>query len=217
MVRQSNLMAGLGDKQVISLLEKYACPVAYHEVRTRFLGNTATPLMSVSPLQIVKALWGGELPDFDGIDDVNELMGIIVNGLWNDLTRHQKRSEPFRLLRTTIEPTQAGISGYTRMCREELDGFVEGRFNGEEQLDLPEKAIAAIDALAELRAIMAGIERMPIDANHPAKPSDILVSIKHLQELTLIIEREIHSVVLECTRARRQAMQAMPSPTPRRA
>jgi hypothetical protein len=76
MVRQSNLMAGLGDKQVISLLEKYACPVAYHEVRTRFLGNIATPLMSVSPLQIVKALWGGELPEFDGIDDVNELMGI---------------------------------------------------------------------------------------------------------------------------------------------
>ena len=115
----------VGDKQVISLLEKYMCPVAYHEVRTRFLGNIATPLMSVSPLQIVKALWAVELPEFESMDDVNELIGVLVNGLWNDLTRHQKRSEPFRLLRTTIEPTQAGISGYARLRREELDGFVE--------------------------------------------------------------------------------------------
>ena len=89
------------------------------------LGNIATPLMSVSPLQIVKALWAVELPEFESMDDVNELIGVLVNGLWNDLTRHQKRSEPFRLLRTTIEPTQAGISGYARLRREELDGFVE--------------------------------------------------------------------------------------------
>ena len=58
----------VGDKQVISLLKKYACPVPYHKVRTRFLGNIATPLMSASPLQIVKALWGGELPEFESID-----------------------------------------------------------------------------------------------------------------------------------------------------
>jgi hypothetical protein len=38
------------------------------EVRTRFLGNIATPVVSASPLKVVEALWGGELPAFDSIE-----------------------------------------------------------------------------------------------------------------------------------------------------
>ena len=78
-----------------ALLEKHGCPVPYHEVRTRFLGHIATPELTASPLQIVEDLWGGELPAVDSIDDLNELLGALINGLWNELTRHQKRSQPF--------------------------------------------------------------------------------------------------------------------------
>jgi hypothetical protein len=42
--------------------------VPFHEVRTRFLGNIATPVVSASPLKVVEALWGGELPAFDSIE-----------------------------------------------------------------------------------------------------------------------------------------------------
>jgi len=31
------------DDQVSALLERYACPVPFHEVRTRFLGNISFP------------------------------------------------------------------------------------------------------------------------------------------------------------------------------
>ena len=44
------------EKHIRRLLEKYSCPVPYHEVRTRFLGSIATPV-PVQPLQIVKDLW----------------------------------------------------------------------------------------------------------------------------------------------------------------
>jgi hypothetical protein len=70
------------DDQVRALLERYACPVPFHEVRTRFLGNIAS-LTSVSPLDVVKELWGGELPEFSDIDAANELIGAMVMGLWN--------------------------------------------------------------------------------------------------------------------------------------
>ena len=49
-----------------------------------------------SPMKMVEALWGGELPTFDSIDDANELIGALVMGLWNRLTRHQERSAPWR-------------------------------------------------------------------------------------------------------------------------
>lgn len=42
-----------GDAVVKALIEKYDCPVPFHEVRTRFLGNIATPELSASPLQMI--------------------------------------------------------------------------------------------------------------------------------------------------------------------
>jgi hypothetical protein len=48
------------DQEVRALLERYHCPVPFQEVRTRFLGNVATPVMSASPIKMVEGLWGGE-------------------------------------------------------------------------------------------------------------------------------------------------------------
>ena len=92
-------MPPVDEKQVLSLLKKYNCPVPYHEVRTRFLGNIATPAMTASPMHIVKGLWGGELPEFESLEAVNDLIGALINGLWNSLTRHQKRTERHRAAR----------------------------------------------------------------------------------------------------------------------
>ena len=44
----------LGDAAVKALIEKYDCPVPFHEVRTRLLGNIATPELSATPLQIIQ-------------------------------------------------------------------------------------------------------------------------------------------------------------------
>jgi len=58
----------VGDDQVRALLERYACPVPFHEVRTRFLGNIASPVLTASPMVAVRELWGGELPEFSDMD-----------------------------------------------------------------------------------------------------------------------------------------------------
>jgi hypothetical protein len=132
------------DQQVRALLEHYKCPVPFHEVRTRFLGNIATPVMSASPIRVVQDLWDGELPTFDSIDAANELVGALVIGLWNRLTRHQDRSLPFRLMRIETAPTREGLAALALMRRQELDGFIEGLFGREEQVDLPERAPGAV-------------------------------------------------------------------------
>ena len=196
---------GIADeKKLRALLETYGCSVTFHEVRTRFLGNIATPAMFASPVAVVKGLWGGELPEFESLDAVNELIGILVNGLWNSLTRHQKRSDPFKLVRPMVTPTRYGLADLALMRRQEIEGFIEGLFAGEEQVDLPEKASAALDTLGQLRAMMVGVHQVSVDESKPATPSDIATTIKHLQELTRIAENEINRVVLDCTRARRQ-------------
>lgn len=195
------------EKRIRSLLQKYNCPVPYHEVRTRFLGNIATPAMSVSPMQIVKGLWGGELPEFDSLDAVNALIGALVNGLWNSLTRHQKRSDPFRLTSASSEPTRAGIAAYTLMRREEIDGFIKGLFNGQDDIDLPEKARASLGAIAELRAMLAGVHALTLDETKVASEAEFATTLKLIREMTPIIEREVNTIVMACTRARRQMLQ----------
>jgi hypothetical protein len=197
------------EKTVRALLEKHGCPVPFHEVRTRFLGNIATPELSASPLRIVEGLWGGELPVFEGMDEANELIEALVQGLWNDLTRHQKRTQPFRLTRVPLEPTAVNLGHYGLVRLEELDGFIEGLFNGEEIVYLPERAHKAIGDLSELRAMMAGmcdlVSRDP-DAGDRAQ---LAITFKHLRELTRIMETEINEVVLSCTRARRQMLEGI--------
>jgi hypothetical protein len=50
----------------------------------RTLGNIASPVVSASPVDVVKGLWGGELPPFDNIE-ANELISALAMGLWNQL------------------------------------------------------------------------------------------------------------------------------------
>jgi hypothetical protein len=194
-------------QQVHRLLRQYACPVPYHEVRTRFLGNIASPELSASPLQVVKNLWGGTLPEFESIEDLNRLIDALINGLWNALTIHQKRSEPFRLVKVPVEPSVENLARLALIRRQDLDGFVEGLFHGAEAIDLPERANAALGGLAEMRANMGGAHDLVTRSAEPADPAEIQTTFRHLRELTKIMEREIHAVVLDCTRVRRQILQ----------
>ena len=194
--------------KIRELLRRHACPVPFHEVRTRFLGNIASPLLTASPMRVVEGLWGGELPVFDSADDANELIGALVQGLWNELTRHQKRTEPFRLVRVPGEPSPVALSRLALVRRQEIDGFVEGLFQGADEIDLPQKASDALDALAEARAMFAAVEDLTAKGIKPEEAAEVATTVKHLSEMQKIVEREIHAVVLACTRARRQAMAA---------
>jgi len=203
-----------GEPAVRVLLARHDCPVPYHEVRTRFLGNIATPQLAASPMQIVKDLWGGELPVFDSMDEVNELLDILINGMWNELTRHQKRSQPFKLTRISLEPSAENLEQFGRVRQQELDGFVEGLFAGQAEMDLPERAHVALGQLGELRAMMAGISDLVASSPEPKDPTELATTFKGLRELNRIMETEINEAVLSCTRARRQMLAGIPTDRP---
>lgn len=202
------------DDEVRALLRRYQCPVPFHAVRTRFLGNIATPATQTSPMETVSALWGGELPAFDTLDAANELIGALVMGLWNRLSRHQERSAPFRLTRIDVSVTRERLEEFALIREEELDGFIEGLFGANKSLDLPERAHRALGVLAEIRAMLDGVREVASNPSKPATPADIAATLGHLREFTRIAEHEMHELVLACTRARRQLLRMMPAAKP---
>ena len=67
------------------MLERYDCPMPYHAVRTHFLGALCTT-GPVQPMKTLARIWNGTLPAFAFIEAVNELLGALINGQWNELT-----------------------------------------------------------------------------------------------------------------------------------
>jgi hypothetical protein len=148
---------------------------------------------------------------FETIEAANELIGALVMGLWNRLTRHQERSAPFRLTRVEVPATREGMGKLALLRRQELEGFVEGLFGDKESLDLPKRAHKALDILAEIRVMLEAARELADDPSKPAEPADVVATLGHFREITRIAEHEIHEAVLSCTRARRQTLRALPA------
>jgi hypothetical protein len=204
----------VSDAEVRLTLDRYRCPVPFHAVRTRFLGNIASPGLSVQPLETVKALWGGELPTFESLDEVNELVATLIMGLWNQLTRHQDRRSPFRLLRVDIASTMEALGSIALVRSEELDAFVHGLFGDADSMELPERAHRALHVLAEVRAFFEAMQDLARDPTKPETADEVTKTLVNVRKLTRVAEHEIHEAVLSCTRARRQMLEMMSVPKP---
>ena len=214
MVKRPNVPSTASDDEVRALLARYDCPLSFHEVRTLFLGKIASPALGVSPIKVVERMWGGTLPEFASIDAANELIGALVMGLWNRLTRHQDRSMPFRLMRIQTEATREGLASLALTRQQEIDGFIEGLFGAAESVDLPERAHRGLVDLSQMRAGFVAVFDLASDQTKPASVKDIETTFRNMREMTKIAEHEMHAVVLSCTKARRDMLSTLPARKP---
>ena len=199
---------------VVAALNRHQCPAPFHTVRARFMGSIASPLPGRTPVHTIQELWGGELPPFNGMEDLNHLFQILIDGLWNRLIVHQTESNPFKLTRLQVSQTREGIHHYALVRKQEIEGFMDGLFGPHEEIDLPESAREAVEVLGEIRAMFAGAITLLEDAGMPAAPDDLKGLSGNLHGLATILEKEMNTVVLSCTRARSQALAEMQQAKP---
>jgi hypothetical protein len=191
---------------VVALLNRYLCPVPFHAVRARFMGSIASPLPNRSPMHTIQELWGGKFPPFDKMEDLNHFLHVLVAGLWNRLTAHRIASKPFRLTRLPVSQTREGLHRYATVRIQEIEGFTDGLFGPHEELNLPESARDGLEVLGEMKAMLAGAIALLDDPSTPAAPDDFKELSNNFQALANILEKEMNTVVLSCTRARRELL-----------
>ena len=187
-----------------ALLERYKCPTPFHAVRTHFMGSIASPAETISPIETLKQLWGGELPAFDSMEDLNELLNVLINELWNQLTKHQTTVTPFRVTRIEVKPTREDLRNFARVRQQEIEGFIEGVFGSNDELDLPEAAHKAVDVLGEVRAMLAGAVKLLEDESKSAELSELKALTYNLQDIGKVAEKEMNAAIQSCRRARGQ-------------
>ncbi|MBV8335972.1 MAG: hypothetical protein JO358_11175 [Alphaproteobacteria bacterium] len=202
------------DDEVQALLDRYRCPLPFHVVRTRFLGRIASPVITPSPMDAVAGLWGGALPVIGGSDTANELMRVLVVGLWTQLEGQVQRNAPFRLMRIQSPATREGLTRIALIRKEEVIGFIQGLFGGQEGLAFPKRACRALEALAEAGALFNGVYQVTSNPGKSASVEDIVDTWSHVRELTNVCEREIHEIVLSCTDSRTQFPSSAPAGKP---
>jgi hypothetical protein len=66
----------------------------------------------------------------------------------------------------------------------------------------------------KLRAIFDGLYELAGNPTKPVTADDIAQTRRNIRELTKVGEREIHEMVLSCTRARRQLLSSVPTAKP---
>ena len=197
------------DKDVQALLVRLRCPTPLHVLRTLFLGNIASPRLDVSPMAPVAQAWGGEMPEFASASEVEEVVGVLVQGLWNRLSEHQSTRNPFRLPRFEVPTTRQALHDLARVRTQELKGFVDGLFGSEDEMLLPKKAHEAVVALSELYAMFDGAAGLLADEAKPAPADELKALLRNLQQMTIVADEQINKAVQSCKRARSQRLETM--------
>ena len=197
------------DKDVQALLLRLRCPTPLHVLRTLFLGNIASPRLDVSAMAPVAQAWGGEMPEFVSAAEVEEVVGVLVQGLWNRLSEHQSTRNPFRFPRFEVPATRQALHDLARMRAQELKGFVDGLFGTEDEMLLPKKAHEAVVALSELHTMFDGAAGLLSDEAKPAPADELKALLRNLQQMTIIADEQINKAVQSCKRARGHRLEAM--------
>ena len=184
------------------LLKKYDCPLPLHQIRAQFMGAIASPVDNVNPSREIQTLWRGHAPSFASMAAANEFMQVLVMGLWNHVAMHFGSHEPFALIDNTPEPTEKGIKDHAKLRFEEIQGFLEGFFQGQDSVHLSEDIADCLDVLDDLIAMFGGIARLPRERRATTQ-EEFRGLIDQVDELTKIAQREINQIITICAAQRR--------------
>jgi hypothetical protein len=179
------------------LLTKYDCNYKVHEVRAAFMGAIASPYV-VDPVFELNALWDGAFPELDSSQAIQEVHKVFLTDLWNALDVHadEQANLPFNLTPLATATTLAELKVQAQIRGEELDAFVDGFFQDQENVELSDEVAESTDILEELIGMCSEIMNMDPDTSISHDALKDLAS--NMQKMCEMAEVEMNNIILSC-------------------
>jgi hypothetical protein len=181
--------------QAQRLLTKYDCPYKLHEVRATFMGAIAS-LFIADPAFELNALWDGEFPELDSEEALNEVQDVFLNRLWNTLAAHTEEDNPFVLMPLQSPRSLTELTAQAQLRGEELDAFMEGFFQDQEDFELDPEAAESLSVIEELVEMYAEIINM--DPATPSTPLDLETLVENMKKMNEMAETELNNIIVLC-------------------
>ncbi len=178
------------------LLTQYDCPYKLHEVRAAFMGAIAS-LFVVDPIFELNALWDGAFPELDSEAALTEVQDVFLNRLWSTLAAHANQDNPFTLTPFAGPISLANLMSQAHIRGEELDAFMTGFFQDQEDFELDPDAAESLSVLEELVEMYADIINM--DPATPSSPLDLDTIAENMTKMNEMAESELNNIILICT------------------
>ena len=184
-------------QHVQALLSEYQCPYQIHEVRAAFMGAIASPYV-VDPLFELNALWDGEFPELASQEKLDEVTKTFLEDFWGMLATHaaEDAEQPFMLTPLGKASSLSELKAHAKLRGEELDAFLTGFFQDQENLELDEEVGESLDILEELVQMYTDLVNMSDDtALDPSELSDLA---DNLLKMTDMAELEMNNLIVSC-------------------
>ena len=191
----------VGDAQFAALLHEVKCPMALHQVKAFVLGCLAAS--DVPKIDaILRTLWGGEIPAFDGVEQLERFTGHLF-ALWNELAG---TTGSLRFPSSVAPDLQSlpDVARFAVLRQEEVIGFLRGLDAGNTRPErLTPEARRALEALGTALHLWSEFDRL-ISEKPTEGAESVGETVANLRQLDQVVGDAIGVVVSEQRRVRLQ-------------
>ena len=144
------------------MLEHYSCNVPLGVIKMRFAGAVCSPNLKLRPTDVISSFWPeGRAPRLETKNEADLFFKFFM-GLWDEVFADVKADK------IKLPPLkEKDLGRYCQIRYDEIEqGYVEGFFGGEENLQMPGYLAQIVDSLSEMAALYQKIAAQ----NRPLRP-----------------------------------------------
>ena len=143
----------IGDDAFIKMLEHYACPTPLNVIKMRFAGAICSPNMNLRPTDVISSFWEeGRAPRLETKSEADLFFKFFM-GLWDEVFEDVKNVKV-----KLPSSKEKNMEVYCQNRFEEVEqGYVEGFFGGQENLQIPGYLAQIVDSLSEMATLYTKI------------------------------------------------------------
>lgn len=182
-------------QHVQQLLKEFDCPYKFHEVRASFMGAIASPFV-VDPVFELNALWDGAFPNIDSEEKLDEVTKVFLQDFWSALAAHADAEHPFALIPLDKADSSQAIKEQAQLRGEEIDAFLNGFYQDQENIELDPDLGESLDILDELLQMYTDL--VNTDESLALSPAELADLSDHLLKMTDMAEMEINNLIASC-------------------